>query len=59
MVGWEERFGAYVELLGAVLGHADRGQPLKAYTTGRLLPGARKSVEPPRPSPTAAAAPRD
>ena len=39
MAGWEERFGDYVELLGAVLGHADRCQPLKAYTTGLLLPG--------------------
>jgi SRSO17 transposase len=46
MVDWEERFGAYVEVLGAVLGHADRCQPLKAYTTGLLLPGERKSVEP-------------
>jgi SRSO17 transposase len=46
MAGWEERFGSYVELLGGVLGHADRRQPLRAYTTGLLLPGERKSVEP-------------
>ena len=46
MAGWEDRFGSYVERLGEVLGHADRRQPLRAYTTGLLLPGERKSVEP-------------
>src|SRR4051794_7872020 len=46
MAGWEERFGDYVERLGDVLGHADRRAPLRAYTTGLLLPGERKSVEP-------------
>ena len=46
MAGWEERFGDYVERLGDVLGHADRRGPLRAYTTGLLLPGERKSVEP-------------
>ena len=46
MAGWEERFGAYVERLGGVLGHADRRQPLRAYAIGLLLPGERKSVEP-------------
>src|SRR3954453_1092358 len=46
MAGWEERFGNYVERLGDVLGHADRGAPLRAYCTGLLLPGERKSVEP-------------
>src|SRR4051812_8249563 len=46
MAGWEERFGEYVERLGDVLGHADRRAPLRAYTTGLLLPGERKSVEP-------------
>src|SRR5690242_5698142 len=46
MAGWEERFGEYVERLGDVLGHADRRGPLRAYTTGLLLPGERKSVEP-------------
>jgi SRSO17 transposase len=46
MAGWEERFGDYVERLGGVLGHADRRAPLRAYTTGLLLPGERKSVEP-------------
>jgi SRSO17 transposase len=42
MAGWEERFGSYVELLGGALGHADRRGPLRAYTTGLLLPGERK-----------------
>jgi SRSO17 transposase len=46
MADWEERFGSYVELLGGALGHADRRGPLRAYATGLLLPGERKSVEP-------------
>src|SRR3954452_3461450 len=46
MAGREERFDDYVERLGDVLGHADRRAPLRAYTTGLLLPGERKSVEP-------------
>jgi SRSO17 transposase len=46
MAGWEERFGDYIERLGDVLGHADRRAPLRSYTTGLLLPGERKSVEP-------------
>jgi len=41
-----ERFEAYLEKLAAVLGHADRREPLRAYVTGLLLPGERKSVEP-------------
>jgi SRSO17 transposase len=40
------RFDAYVERLGAALGHADRRAPLRAYLTGLLLEGGRKSVEP-------------
>jgi len=40
------RFDAYLERLGAALGHADRRDPLRAYLTGLLLPGERKSVEP-------------
>src|SRR3954452_5834759 len=46
MAGWEERFDDYVERLGDVRGHADRRAPLRAYTTGLLLPGERESVEP-------------
>src|SRR3954468_23668968 len=46
MAGWEERFGSYVERLGETIGHADRRGPLRAYATGLLLPGERKSVEP-------------
>ncbi len=42
----ESRFAAYVEALASALGHADRVAPLKAYCTGLLLPGDRKSVEP-------------
>jgi len=40
------RFTAYLEALSGVLGHADRIAPLKAYCTGLLVPGARKSIEP-------------
>lgn len=40
------RLDAYLERLGAAVGHADRREPLRAYVTGLLLPGARKSVEP-------------
>src|SRR5690242_2166409 len=46
MADWEERFDGYVGRLGDVLGHADRRGPLRAYATGLLLPGERKSVEP-------------
>ena len=42
----EERFDHYVELLTETLGHADRAEPLRAYTTGLMLPGDRKGVEP-------------
>jgi SRSO17 transposase len=41
-----DRFEAYLERLGALVGHADRRAPLRAYLTGLLLPGERKSVEP-------------
>ncbi len=44
--GSESRFSAYVEGLTAALGHADRAKPFRAYCTGLLLPGPRKSVEP-------------
>jgi SRSO17 transposase len=46
VANWEERFDDYVERLGETLGHADRRGPLRAYATGLLLPGERKSVEP-------------
>ena len=42
----EERFDHYIELLTEPMGHADRAEPLRAYTTGLMLPGDRKSVEP-------------
>jgi SRSO17 transposase len=40
------RFDEYVVRLGQAVGHADRRGPLRAYLTGLLLPGDRKSVEP-------------
>jgi SRSO17 transposase len=42
----ESRFGAYVEGLAGVIGHADRAKPLRDYCVGLMMPGARKSVEP-------------
>jgi SRSO17 transposase len=42
----EQRFEHYIDLLTEVMGHADRAEPLRAYTTGLILPGERKSVEP-------------
>jgi DDE superfamily endonuclease len=42
----EARFVAYVEALGAVLGHANRQQPMHDYCLGLLMPIERKSVEP-------------
>ncbi len=42
----EARFAAYLEEISAVLGHARRASAARAYCTGLLLPGARKSVEP-------------
>jgi SRSO17 transposase len=41
-----QRFEGYLGMLTEALGHADRGEPLRAYCTGLLLPGERKSVEP-------------
>ena len=41
-----KRFGDYVAMLAAQLGHADRVEPFRAYCTGLLIPGERKSVEP-------------
>lgn len=40
------RFEEYVERLSERVGHEDRHGPLKAYLTGLLLSGKRKSVEP-------------
>ena len=42
----ERRFDAYLDAIAGVLGHADRVGPARAYCTGLLLPGARKSIEP-------------
>jgi SRSO17 transposase len=42
----QARFGAYVEALVEVIGHADRAKPLNDYCVGLLMPGERKSVEP-------------
>ena len=42
----QKRLAAYLDGLAQAAGHADRTEPLKAYCTGLLLPGERKSVEP-------------
>jgi hypothetical protein len=46
--GREARFAAYVEALGAVLGHADRQEPMRDYCLGFYrfeppLPGVQDS----------------
>lgn len=41
-----KRFEAYLERMSLAVGHADRREPLRAYLSGLLLPGERKSVEP-------------
>ena len=41
-----KRFESYIDGLTAALGHADREEPFRRYTTGLLLPLERKSVEP-------------
>ncbi len=40
------RLAAYLDGIVSVLGHAGRAASVRAYCTGLLLPGERKSVEP-------------
>src|SRR5918999_2717471 len=42
----EERFAAYLDTIAAVVGHSRRAAAARAYCTGLLLPGERKSIEP-------------
>ena len=42
----EDRFTAYLDSITKVLGHASRVNAARAYCTGLLLPGERKSIEP-------------
>ena len=42
----QRRFAAYLDSLAQAAQHADRGEPLKNYCRGLLLPLKRKSVEP-------------
>src|SRR3712207_5704764 len=42
----EERFAAYLAAIAAVVGHSRRAAAARAYGTGLLLPGERKSIEP-------------
>src|SRR4029077_17242634 len=41
--GSEARFAGYVEALGAVLGHADRQEPMPDYCPGRVVPVERQA----------------
>jgi SRSO17 transposase len=41
-----ERFENYISGLLRAVGHADRGEPLRLYCAGLLMPSERKSVEP-------------
>src|SRR3712207_973603 len=40
------RFAAYLDEIASVLARVSRAAAARAYCTGLLLPGARKSVEP-------------
>src|ERR671920_41185 len=42
----EARLAAYLDGIVSVLGHASREASARAYCTGLLLPGERKSIEP-------------
>ncbi len=42
----QRRLAHYLDSLAQAAGHADRVVPFKAYCTGLLLPGERKSIEP-------------
>src|ERR687884_626708 len=42
----EERFAAYLDAIAAVVGYSRRAAAARAYCTGLLLPGERKSIEP-------------
>ena len=42
----EARFAAYLDEITSELGHASRAASARAYCTGLLLPGERKSIEP-------------
>jgi SRSO17 transposase len=42
----QKRLAAYLDSLAQAAGHSDRIIPFKAYCTGLLLPGERKSIEP-------------
>jgi SRSO17 transposase len=42
----EARLAAYLDGIAAVLGHASRAASARAYCTGLLLPGERRSIEP-------------
>ena len=42
----ERRFEDYLDGIVTALGHGGRAEPARAYCTGLLLPGARKSIEP-------------
>jgi SRSO17 transposase len=42
----EERFAAYLDAIAAAVGHSRRAAAARAYCTGLLLPGERKSIEP-------------
>ncbi|RYE51361.1 MAG: hypothetical protein EOP21_01580 [Hyphomicrobiales bacterium] len=45
-MGSDAAFADYVHRLVAVIGHADRAEPLNDYCLGLMLPVERKSVEP-------------
>jgi hypothetical protein len=56
---WEEDLERWLEPFRALLNRPAQKQRMAVYLKGLVLPGERKSLEPPRPSSTAAAAQTD
>jgi hypothetical protein len=57
--GWERNLERWLAPLVASLRREEQRRWASIYRKGLILPGARKSIEPPRPSSPAAAAQTD
>ena len=57
--GWEADLERWLEPFSGRLRHQAQRHGAPIYLKGLILPGERKSIEPPRPSLTAAAAQTD
>jgi SRSO17 transposase len=59
MAGWEQDLERWLAPFVAGLRRVEQRRWAPVYLKGLILPGERKSIEPPRPSSTAAAAQTD